>query len=184
MQATLTLSMTHTSQVNYPCQPEIRYDPVYEQEMDRCYFDDLRIYVPPGSQLLDATHIPIPGSALVSGKSEPGNVSVGPADEGAWTVFEVMSVLPTAATQTRAFIYQIPANVVKWEKTDGSYSLHIQKQPGTLGYSVNVRVRLPEQTVLTDSSSDQFKWDGEWLVYQMTLDHDQDLSLHFRRESK
>ncbi|MBI5033473.1 MAG: DUF4012 domain-containing protein [Chloroflexi bacterium] len=183
-QALLTLTYTNTSQVNYPCKPEIRYDPIYETMMDRCYFDDLRVYVPAGSQLNDATRIPVPAQALVSGTSEPGDVIVRRSDEGAWTVFEVMGVLPTGAVQTRSFNYALPANVVKWDQPNGTYSLRIQKQPGTAGYPVSVRVHLPDQMALIGSSSKQFTLDGEWFVYQMILDRDQDIGLHFRRQSK
>jgi hypothetical protein len=183
-QATLTLTYTHTSKANYPCKPEIRYDPVYEQAMDRCYFDYLRVYVPPGSQLLDATRISVPGQALFSGKSEPGSVSARPAMEGPGIVFEVMAVLPTAATQTRAFMWALPPNVVKWEESDGWYLLHVQKQPGTLGHPLTVRVRLPEKSTLVEAMPEQIVWEGEWLVYQATLERDQDIRLHFRRASK
>jgi hypothetical protein len=51
---------------------EVRYDPVYEQMMDRCYWDYLRVYVPQGSRLLDATRIPVPGEVLFSGEGESG----------------------------------------------------------------------------------------------------------------
>lgn len=182
-QARLTLTYTNTSQVNYPCKPEIRYDPMYETMMDRCYFDDLRIFVPLGSQLIDATRIPVPAQALWSKKSEPGDVAVRPAEESPWTVFEVMGVLPTATTQTRVFAYALPS-VVKWDQSDGTYALHIQKQPGTKGHALSVRIHLPDQTTLVDSLSEQFKSEGEWLVYSTILDHDQDLNLHFRRQAK
>ncbi|MDY6878131.1 MAG: DUF4012 domain-containing protein, partial [Chloroflexota bacterium] len=97
-QATLTLVYTHTSSADYPCRPEIRYDPVYEQMTDRCYWDYLRIYIPQGSQLLDATRIPVPGEALFWGEDESGEVTVQPAEEGPWLTLAALGLLPPAVT--------------------------------------------------------------------------------------
>jgi Protein of unknown function (DUF4012) len=179
-QATLTLTYTHTSQVNYPCKPEIRYDLVYEQAMDRCYFDFIRVYAPPASQLVDATRIPIPGSALYSGKSELGNVTPVTAENG-WTVFQVMSVLPTATTQTRAFTWTLPPSIVRVNQSEGWYSLRVYKQPGTLGHALTVQVRLPEASTLLDALPEQITQNGAWVILQTTLDRDQNLTLHWRR---
>jgi hypothetical protein len=181
-QASLTLVYTHTSSVDYPCIREVRYDPVYEQMMDRCYWDYLRVYVPQGSQLLDATRIPIPGEARFSGEGESGEIVIQPAEEGPWLMFAVLGLLPPSVAQARTFIWTLPADVVQWEADEGGYSLWVQKQPGTRGHPLTVRVRLPEGSALLDAAPEPSAVEGDWVIYRMLLDRDREFRLHFRRE--
>jgi hypothetical protein len=180
-QATLTLIYTHTSTASYPCIPEARYDPTYEQMMDRCYWDYVRIYVPLGSQLLEATRIPVPGEAFFSEEAEPGQVSTQAAEEGLWTTFAVLGLLPPSETQTRSFTWTLPADVVQWDTDQGMYSLQIQKQPGTWSYPLTVRVRLPEESELLSAEPQPSASESDWVVYQLKLNHDQRFMLHLRK---
>jgi hypothetical protein len=180
-QATLTLVYTHTSTADYPCVPEIRYDPTYELMADRCYWDYLRIYVPQNSQLLDATRIPVPAEALLSGEAESGQVSVQPAPEGPWTTFAVLGVLPPSQTQTRSFTWTLPEDVVQWTDDEGVYTLHVQKQPGTRAYPLTVRIRLPEEHELVSAEPQPTLAEKGWVVYQISLDRDQRFVLKFRK---
>jgi hypothetical protein len=181
-QASLTLVYTHSSSVDYPCIREVRYDPVYEQMMDRCYWNYLRVYVPQGSQLLDATRIPIPGEARFSGEGESGEIVIQPAEEGPWLTFAVLGLLPPSVAQARTFIWTLPADVVQWEADEGGYSLWVQKQPGTRGHPLTVRVRLPEGSALLDAAPEPSAVEGDWVIYRMLLDRDREFRLHFRRE--
>jgi len=181
--ASLTLVYTHTSHVDYPCRHENRYGQTYKQMINRCYWDYLRVYVPQGSRLLDATYIPILGEKLLFGKGEPsGEVISRPAEEGEWLSFEVMSLLPLATSQTRAFTWTLPADVVQWMDGEGSYHLRVQKQPGTRGYPLTVHVRLPEGVVLLEARPEPAAVCGEWLAYHQVLEEDREFWLRFGRE--
>jgi hypothetical protein len=180
-QATLTLIYTHTSTASYPCIPETRYDPTYEQMMDRCYWDYVRIYVPLGSQLLEATRVPVPGEALFSGEAEPGQVSAQTAEEGPWTTFAVLGLLSPSETQTRSFTWTLPADVVQWDVSEGTYLVRVQKQPGTWSYPLTVRVRLPEESEFLSAEPQLSASESDWVVYQLKLNHDQRFMLHFRK---
>ncbi len=180
-QATLTLIYTHTSTADYPCISETRYDPTYEQMMDRCYWDYVRIYVPLGSQLLEATRIPVPGEALFSGEAESGQVNIQTAEEGPWTTFAVLGLLSPSETQTRFFTWTLPADVVQWDTDRGVYSLQIQKQPGTRSYPLTVRVRLPEESELLSAEPQPSASESDRVVYQVKLNHDQRFTLHLRK---
>lgn len=150
--------------------------------MDRCYWDYLRVYVPQGSQLLDATRIPIPGEARFSGEGESGEIVIQPAEEGPWLMFAVLGLLPPSVAQARTFIWTLPADVVQWEADEGGYSLWVQKQPGTRGHPLTVRVRLPEGSALLDAAPEPSAVEGDWVIYRMLLDRDREFRLHFRRE--
>lgn len=181
-QATLTLVYTHTSGVDYPCVREIRYDLIYEWMMDRCYWDYLRVYVPQGSRLVDATRIPVPDQALFSGDGESGEIIVQPAGEGPWLTYAVLGLLPPQSIQVRSFTWTLPADVVKWQGDQGVYSLLVQKQAGTRWHPLTVRLRLPAESVLLEAKPEPFRMDGGWIIYQTTLDRDRAFQIHFGRD--
>ena len=179
-QATLTLTYTHTSQADVPCRPESRYAATYQGMMDRCYWDYLRVYVPRGSQLLEATRIPIPGAALWSGQRESGAVETQAASEAPCLSCEVMSVLPPASTQTRHFTWTLPEDVVRWDGQRGRYALRVHKQPGKEAHPLTVRVRLPQGAALAEAMPRPSATEQGWVTYHATLDRDLTFDLHFK----
>lgn len=180
--ATLTLVYTHTAPAGYPCIPEVRYDPVYEPMMDRCLWDYLRVYVPQGSRLLDATRIPVPGEALWSGQPESGQVAVRPAEEGSVFSLGTLLLLPPGAVQTRSFVWELPEDVVAWDGDVGTYTLLVQKQPGTVGHPLRLRIRLPEGTVLVAADPALSAVEGPVLLFEVRLDRDRKFTVWFRKE--
>ncbi|MGB9777212.1 MAG: DUF4012 domain-containing protein [Anaerolineae bacterium] len=180
--AMLTLVYTHTGATGYPCVPEARYDPVYEQMMDRCLWDDLRVYVPRGSRLLDATRIPVPGESLWSGETESGEVIVRPAEEGPLLSLETLLLLPPGTTQTRTFTWELPEGAVVWQGDEGTYILRVQKQPGTVGHPLRLRVRLPEGATLLAADPSPSAVEGSVLIFETRLGRDREFSVRFREE--
>ena len=181
-QASLVLTYTHTASGNYPCLPEIEWNPVYDQMMDRCYWDYLRVYVPQGSQLLAATRIPVPADATWDKLGASGEVIERPAPEGPWLSLEVLSLLPPTTTQTRSFTMTLPSDVVQWQGDVGQYMLRLVKQPGAAPYPMIVRVHPPDRGTVLDASPDPSRLDDDgWLEYRLTLDRDQTIRLHWKR---
>ncbi len=145
-EAELTLVYTHTSTVDYPCTPEIRYDPVYTQMMDRCYWAYLRLYLPAGIDLQSASSHPIPASALYSGEGWAGDALVTPGAEHA--VVGQALLLPTSAQTSLTFRYTLPVTVVEHVGDVLRYRLDVQKQPGMLELPLDVQLRLPADAEL------------------------------------
>lgn len=180
--ASLVLTYTHTTVNDYPCRPEVRLDRTYEQMMDRCYWDYLRVYVPQGSQLRDATRLPVPASATWDKTGDSGEVAVRPVPEGPWLSLEVLAVLPPATTQTRSFTWTLPSGVVQVKGDEGSYTLHLIKQPSAAAYPVTLRVRLPEGAVLLDAThTSGLSGTGGWHVVRLNLDRDQVFGVRWRK---
>ncbi|MGQ9523030.1 MAG: DUF4012 domain-containing protein [Anaerolineae bacterium] len=180
--ATLTLVYTHTVPTGSPCVPESRYDPVYEQMMARCYWDYLRVYIPQGSRLLDATRIPVPKEALWSGEAESSEVTVLPADEGPFTTLEVLLLLLPGAVQTRSFTWELPESVVRRQGDEAVYALRVQKQPGTVDRPLTVRIRLDDGDTLLSADPPPSASEGTSVVFQARLDRDREFTVRFRRE--
>lgn len=179
-QVTLTLVYTHTAKGDYPCRPEVRYDPVYEWMMDRCLWNYLRVYIPRGSRLIAAIQIPVPGEALWSGRPEPGEVIARPAEEGPFLSLATLLLLPPGAVQTRSFTWELPGDRVAWDGNNGTYTLRIQKQPGTVGHPLRLRIRLPERATLVAADPPPSAVEGSVVIYETRLDRDREFSLRFR----
>ncbi len=100
------------------------YGDSYDDLMQGCYWDYLRLYVPQGSRLVEA-----------QGLDEPVEVSV----EGDKRVFGAFFVLAPGEEREISFSYSMPPDILE----GGRYSLLVQKQPGTLSHPLDVNLELP-----------------------------------------
>jgi len=158
------------------------YEPDYERLMNLCHWDYLRVYIPQDSRFLNATRLPVPDEALLSGEGTSGEVTVQQAKEGPWITLGVLGVLSPTTSQTRHFFWTLPKDVVEWDNDEGWYSLRVQKQPGTTGHPLTVQVRLPEGSSLVDAVPQPTTVAGSWVIYRAPLDRDKEFRLHFRRQ--
>jgi hypothetical protein len=120
-----------------------RYDETYEQMMERCYWDYLRVYVPVGAALSSATPHPVPGDALLSGRQSPAEVRVGPPEQGRQVFSTLFLRRPREALETR-FEYTLPQEILRRTGREVEYSLVVTKQPGTQALPLDVRLILPD----------------------------------------
>jgi hypothetical protein len=179
--ATVTLTYTHTSSADVACRPEARYAATYEGMTDRCYWDYVRVLVPEASQIVNATHIPVPGEMLWNGRGYSGDVMVSAVDGAPCMSWGAMSVMAPGDVETRKFTWTLPPDVVAWDGARGRYILKVQKQPGKRAHALTVRVRLPQGATPVDAApSSASVGDGE-VVYRAVLDRDLTFELEFRR---
>ena len=179
--ARLTLTYTHTSVADVACEPESRYAATYEGMIDRCYWDYVRVLVPEGAELVDATRIPVPGEMVWNGEDYPGDVAVGAMEGASCTSWGVLGVMAPGDTETRHFTWTLPAKVVEGEGREGRYALRIQKQPGKASHPLSVRVRLPEGSTLVDAAPNPSSVEDGWVRYRTGLDEDLAFEVEFRR---
>ncbi len=166
--ATATLTYTHTAPPGTPCKPEIRYDPVYEQMMERCYWGHLRLYVPEGAEVVEASRHPIPAASLKGGVRWPGRVQRSEAPEGPWTVFEQAFLLPPAEEEVLRFTYEVPADVVQAKDEDTFvYRLDWPKQAGLERVPLRIVLHLPRNGVLLSSQPRPAASNGGVLLYEI-----------------
>ena len=176
----LDLTYQHLStQTTEGCRQEIRYDPIYEQMTGRCYWGYLRLYVPQGSQLLQATRIPVPASHLLNGRGTSGEPVVEPLEAGK-TVFATFFELAPAERREIHFEYEPPPEIVRREADGYRYELLIQKQPGTGATPVEVNVSLPQGAEIVSSEPNPVDVEGARIRYVFDLSTDRKLALTFR----
>jgi hypothetical protein len=179
--ATITYHNRSTREVE-ECVQEARYDLTYEGMMNRCYWDYLRLYVPQGARLIEATRNPLPPGSLYrrlsgagAGSGEP---DIGPPEKGK-EVFGTFFVVPTQESKEIRFAYELPDIL---ESTDDAYrySLLIQKQPGTQALPVQVTVELPPGVKLVATEPEASLVEGHILRYQLSLATDRRIELVYR----
>ncbi len=179
--AVLTVRHRHpVAEGESPCRQEPRYDPTYEQMTRRCYWDYLRVYVPPNSTLLAATPHPVPGEAMMSGRPTSGEVTVESAETG-HQVFATFFLLPPGQALETRFEYLLPTDVLRaLGSGEVEYTLTVQKQPGTRGVDLEVRLLLPQGADLATSDPSPASADGGEVRYALRLDTDRVLRVVLR----
>lgn len=178
--AELRAVYTNTVTRAVPCQPDLKYPPTYQQMIERCYWDYIRVYAHPQAVLQEASAIPIPASALLSGEAEDGAVTMGGDPFGHWRVFSGLMLLPTGSRQERYWRWRLPATVIEQRLGTLNYRLHLHKQAGATPYPVTVHLLLPPGTTLTRVSPAPARREGGEVIWQLSLDRDYDFVVELR----
>ncbi len=123
------------------CVQAVRHT-TYEEMQRGCYWDYLRVYVPDGSQLAGATYVPLPKGSLLyrSGASSDNQPTANRAESGKTALGNFFVVAPQQTTEL-AFDYRLPP--AAFAPGSASYTLLVQKQPGTQAVPINISVTLP-----------------------------------------
>jgi hypothetical protein len=126
-QAELILVYRHGGQpAPAPCEHVARYGDTYEDMVQRCYFNYLRVYVPAEAALISAEGM------------EPDTVRSFPGEQGT-TVLAGYVVVPAGQEHQVRLAYQLPPATVGNE----AYQLHVQKQAGTPPWPMVVELLAP-----------------------------------------
>ena len=130
--AELVLSYRHSSDIRLDeCVREARYDLDfgYQEMMDRCYWDYVRVYAPQGSSLMG-----------VEGANEYEVL----AGEKGKAVFAADFVLAPGEERQITFRYRLPRTILTdIEDLGPCYRLLVQKQSGTIAIPLQLRIDLP-----------------------------------------
>jgi hypothetical protein len=113
--------------------------------IDRCYWDYLRIYTLSGTDLLGAAVQTVPEEWTMLRQTVPPQVDI--LDEKIEGIrgFGTFKVVPGGGSLATNFRFALPASVLQSLPGSGqiTYRLKIQKQPGTQGVAITIRLHLP-----------------------------------------
>ena len=125
IEAQLELTYTHKGQSNNePCvHVTAPYGESYQDLVDRCYFDYVRVYVPEGARLLSAEGF------------EPDTTEDQPGEPGT-SILSGFMVIPPGETHQLRLTYELPADTIR----EDTYRLLVQKQPGTPAWPITVTI--------------------------------------------
>lgn len=153
----------------------------YDLMAERCYWDYVRLLVPPGSQLQWASRHPVSGEETLSGQLSPGETE-SQFEPGASNKLSLGKLLlvPVGASVDTRFVYALPASVVRRESNLMRYSLLVQKQPGTPAVPITVTIEMPRGAAVTSANPPPIASEGGQLRFELRLNTDQRIEVRFR----
>ena len=162
----------NNAQEGEPCR-HAAYDPGnYAGLINRCYWNYLRVYTLAETGLDDATPHEVPAEWMLSGEAVPPRVDVldneGLLHENppGLQAYGTLLVVPIGEELQTRFEIALPAGVLQFEE-DGEivrYTLHVQRQSGTLANELSLAVQLPPGAELIASEPVGIYQNGVWLV--------------------
>jgi len=183
-EANLTLSYQHNGpRTNEPC---YHYEKppmfTYEQLMQQCYWDYVRVYIPEGARPLRATPNPIPGELLVTGIGRSGEAEI-LAPEAGKSILATFFVLPPGQRAETRMLYLLPPDVIQQTEDTLHYRLYIQKQGGKLTVPVQISLYLPPDTTAIHSTVPYARAadNPNHILYTLNLETDFQLSVEIKK---
>jgi hypothetical protein len=151
----------------------------YQNLVNRCYWNYLRLYTPNGSQLLNASRHTVPAANTLSGQTWTGSAQATP-DLVGLTTFATYFFLPNTQAITSQFTYQLPANLIHTIPEGKQYDLLITKQAGTRAEPVHVMVQLPEGTQFIAAQPTPTTISGNLIYFDFNLAANTTLSVQYK----
>ncbi|MCP4418169.1 MAG: DUF4012 domain-containing protein [Chloroflexi bacterium] len=182
-EAHLTISYNHTGpSKDEACLQWVSYTdaPTYQEVADQCYFNYLRVYTPPNSQLNWATQHIIPGEMLVT--EVPWTRSGQAVHEFAdFLTLTNFLMVPRSETLLTEFSYTLPETAVLQQANQQTYRLWLRKQAGSEPEAVTVSITLPEGASVLDFSAPQAATvNGRIVTFTFDLNEDTLISLDYK----
>lgn len=169
--ADLELTFTNRNPNNgQTCLQSMPYQeaPAYEVLTDGCYWNYLRVYVPAGSNLLEASQHTIPNETMLVDRAwnEPASLIEEP---GGLVALANFLLVPRNETITSQYQYQLPV-VTQPAGTNQQYTLLLYKQAGLQSMAATVSVTIPAGTKFHGSIPAPTSQNGQTITFQTTLE--------------
>ena len=182
-QATLTVRHVNPSSGDAPCNPHPHYGADYDDLINRCYWDYMRVYAPAGSQLRTATTHPIAADLLISEEQQSGEAEVLPEEKGK-AVFVSFFVIPRGEEIETRFVYQLPQATLERQGGGWRYRLTVQKQAGAKAVPLQVVLDLPPGANLVSAEPAARQPKPGRVVFKTTLAEDQVFEVVFNESGR
>ncbi len=183
-QADVTVTWQHTGvDTGDSCTQDVVYNLEtavnYQTLVNRCYWNYLRLYTPPGSQLITSSRHLVPGAATISGQTwdSPAQPI---SDLNGLTTFANYLMLPRGQHLDAHFVYQLPANVIQTVDGQNQYQLTLFKQAGTRPQPVAVIILLPETAVLAQTTPAPSRVEGSILYFEFELERNTVITVNYQ----
>lgn len=148
VQSQLTATYNHTGEVT---DSDCLLIPLYNLEtavsyqnlVNECYWNYLRLYAPNDSQLIDASSHTVPAEYTIFGQEWAGSAQPA-SDLTGLTTFGTYFLLHRSQQLTSYFSYELPDDIIYTIPDGQQYDLLIYKQAGTKPEPIQIVVQLPE----------------------------------------
>ena len=172
--AELTINYIHTAPPRAePCEPQTRYtgELRYQNMLDACLYNYVRVYPAPGSTLVGGSTHPTPGELTLTGQSfdgQPVTIDESPRH------FANFHIVNPATTLPVSFEYRLPDTVVE----DGVYRLLLQKQAGAGMESAKISVTIPDGATIA-STTPIASINGSTATFRLEFDRDVEIEVAY-----
>jgi hypothetical protein len=141
----LSVIQANKSQSTRSCIQYGGHDVGDKYPIDYCYWDYMRVYLPAGTRLTDASPHQVPADWMILNQGVPAKVDILDEKIDGVNGFGTLVVVPGGQTYDTRFTFALPARVIANEPGTSkySYTLKIKKQPGTGAIPATLRVHLP-----------------------------------------
>jgi hypothetical protein len=148
--------------------------------IDACYWNYMRVYVPSGTKLLEATPQDVSDEWMILNHGVSGPVDVLEEVDGL-QAFGTLLVVPGGESLVTSFQFRLPEDVLAVRSEAGSltYRLQIDKQPGTLAVPLVIRIHFPGGAGIQTAFPGAVV-DGNQLLIETDLRTDLDLEVNFQ----
>lgn len=154
----------------------------YWYAIDRCYYDYLRVYVPSGTVLVNATpHAVTRDEMIMLDRDVPGRVDNLDDRLAGLRGFGTLLVVPMGGSLETDFEFRLPAGIVQHGPGVGelTYALRIQKQAGTVATPISVRIQLPQGARIGSVTPGGYVESGGSLRFDLELKMDITIEIRF-----
>ena len=179
-----SLTVVHTNHASATiCKAWDKLTPLGEDDypIDDCYWNYLRVYLPAGTTLIDATPQFVPSSWMILQQNVPARVDTLSEPIDGVQAFGTLQVVPGGESNTMSFRFALPAWTVTIQPGTGWYVYHllVQKQPGTLANLITISVTLPENASIQAAPASAVI-QGNSILIQTNLRTDLDIEIAFQ----
>ncbi len=143
-----------------------------------CYWNYMRVYKKEGTKLLEANPQFVPDNWMILKQKNPGQVDILEEEIDGVQAFGTLQVIPGGESLSVGFKFALPADILRVESGYTIYHLKVQKQPGTLGVPITIRVHLPRNAVIESTAPGAIVQDQN-VFYQANLSKDVEFELIF-----
>ncbi|MCX6053380.1 MAG: DUF4012 domain-containing protein [Chloroflexi bacterium] len=152
----------------------------YAVQINLCYLDYLRIYRPDGVELIASTPHVVPAKMIPWNESIPAKVD-NLTDENDLGVrgFGTLIYVPGGGSLETNFKFLLPSLILGTNDNLATYSLHVQKQSGTIALPLTIIIHFPKGAQLIDSSLKGSMIENIWTI-KTDLRQDVDLTITFK----
>ncbi len=180
----LAIRYDHTAPAkNEPCLHGTEYgnDTQYEDLIIDCYWNYLRVYVPEGTNLIEASTHPLSSNQLLSQREWAGEArSFYDQTVPSTVTFDNFLLIKPGQQQDVRFYYDLPQIVTKLPNGNKLYQLLIAKQAGTDGETVKITIELPLGRKFIHSNLEAAQVDGQVIILESKLNADLLINVEYR----
>jgi hypothetical protein len=140
----------------------------------------MRVYLPVGTKLLDASPQTVPDEWMILNRDVPAKVDVLDEEIEGLQAFGTLMVVPGGESLSTGFHFSLPDVVleVSPELNLSTYRLEVRKQPGTKDIPLAVRVHLPTGARVISNSPNALI-QGRNLLFETDLHTDVEIVVVF-----